>query len=104
MNIKGTEADLGDMVAHLHEQHGTEPGLIRFILEEFFVEIPDALAEFKRIELHGFGVFRLEIRAPRHGKTPDGKEWSTPERQEIVFHASPEMRQAIEDRTGIVTY
>ena len=66
-----------------------------------FATLAEALAVHNRADLHDIGVFKLEKRAPRHGNTPDGQPWETPERWQATFDAAPDFADLIEsNRTG----
>lgn len=118
MKKEGAEFDRGDLARHISEQtiftdpHG-EPWPEGYIISErdalsvlkiIAGAIPDAIAEFGRVEIKDLGVFTIEHRAPDSGVTPDGDKWETPERNKIVFRAAPAFVKIIEDRTGMAAY
>lgn len=61
-----------------------------------FAVLAEALAVHRRADLHDIGVFKLEQRAPRHGTTPDGQAWETPERWQATFDAAPDFADLIQ--------
>jgi nucleoid DNA-binding protein len=100
----GPEFDLTDMALAAAHKTGFSQRTCKEVLDAFAELLPDVLAEYGRIEMHGLGVFRIEKRAARSGLTPDGQPWETPERQEVVFHAAPAINTALTERTGVETY
>lgn len=67
---------------------------------KIFDTIAQAVAEQDRVELHHIGVFSLKDRAPRHGTTPGGEPWETPERREIIFQPSDVFALKVEQFTN----
>ncbi len=118
MKKEGAEFDRGDLARHISEQtiftdpHG-EPWPEGYIISErdalsvlkiIAGAIPDAIAEFGRVEIKDLGVFTLEHRAADSGTLPDGTPWETPERNKIVFRPAPAFKQIIAERTGMAAY
>jgi len=112
--MQGTECDRGDLARHLAEDtvivdaandytQLSEAEYIQ-ILNNISNALPDALVEFGRVEIHGLGVFALELRQPDSGKLPDGTTWTTQERNKVVFRPSEAFVQIIASRTGMPTY
>lgn len=103
IEVKG-EVDRQEVAYEIAERSGISPVEALEALKYMGSVIADYLAVYQRAEIHGLGTFSLERRAPRHGKTPDGAEWETPERLEIVFEAWPTVAQIVAERTGVPTY
>ena len=105
--MKGEEFDRGNLAFNVAELTGLDEETCLTVLKAVPHVISEALCieQFgNRVEWHDFGVFRLDSRAPRHGKTPSGEAWVTPTRQEIVFHASPAICEDVAVITEIETY
>lgn len=101
----GAEFDRSDMAHAIAERTGINAHNVTEVLKGLASVLPDALVQFGgRVEIAGLGVFRLEDRAPRSGKDPQGEPFDTGNRQEIVFHASPDINTTVTERTGIETY
>ena len=101
----GAEFDRTDMAHAIAERTGINPISVIEVLKGLASVLPDALVQFGgRVEIHGLGVFRLEDRAPRSGNDPQGEPFETGNRQEIVFHAGPDINTTVTKRTGIETY
>lgn len=81
-----------ELIDNLAEYAGAD----RDVVEKIIMALPTVLAyaialpEFgNRVEIKDFGTFNLVLRAARHGVTPDGLPWTTPERMEVVFSGWP---------------
>lgn len=98
------EYDRSDMATAIGEKTAMYPANVIEVFKAFAEILPVALAEYGRVEIHDLGVFSIAHRAARTGTTPDGEAWSTPERQEIVFHAAPSVNAAVTEKTGKETY
>jgi nucleoid DNA-binding protein len=101
------EFDRRNLAYNIAEKTGLDQGDVLKMLTALPEILAGALSipDFGgRVEVHGLGTFRLEHRHARHGRTPDGKDWNTPERQEIVFHAWPTLAQAVAKWTDKETY
>jgi nucleoid DNA-binding protein len=120
MNKQGSEFDRGDLIAHICENTqvvdhggGGEPypedyRIPKDVVSEVVRAVPEtisqALAEFGRVEIAGFGVFALQEREPDSGVLPDGSPWSTPHRFKIVFRPAPAFCATVSEATGMPVY
>lgn len=105
MKIKGTECDLGDIASEIHKRYGLPEATCYSVIQKFFEVLPDALAEFGRVEINNGGVFHLEARAARYGRNfATGEPVVIPNRDEITFSASPAVTDVVKNRTGRPTY
>jgi len=100
MNPEIDRTDISYVIA-LHSS--LSPVAVLETLKRLGPAIADALVSHNRVEIHGFGTFRLEKRAARRGIL-NGAEWETPERMEIVFEAWPTVAEIVATRTGVPTY
>lgn len=94
MNV--TKADIVDKIAN-------ETGLTKLetkaVVDGFLLSIIDALAEGKRIELRGFGVFSVKSRKPRMARNPrTGDPVPLEERFIPTFKVSSEFQEKVHDR------
>jgi nucleoid DNA-binding protein len=97
--------DLSAAVAAKVSAPALTKDVVREVLETAFATIADGLVEHGgRVEFHGFGTLRLDLRAPDSGTLPDGTPWETPERNKIVFKPAPAFLRIIAERTGMPTY
>jgi len=101
--MENPEVDRKDLAFIIAERSGISPVEALESLKHLGPAISDALVSHGRAEVTGFGTFRLEDRAPRHGVMV-GIVWTTPQRQEIVFEAWPSMAEIVATRTGVPTY
>lgn len=94
MNV--TKADIVDKIA-------TETGLTKLetkaVVDGLLLSIVDALAEGKRIELRGFGVFSVKSRKPRMARNPrTGDPVPLEERFIPTFKVSSEFQDKVHDK------
>ena len=78
------------------------PGLkseeIEQVVDIFFDEIAQRLAEGGRVELRGFGAFSTRERAARTGRNPrTGESVDDPAKRVPYFRPGKEMRRALND-------
>ena len=90
-----TKADIVEIIA-------SNTGLTRVetkvVVEGFIDTIIDTIAEGKRIELRGFGVFKHKARKPRMARNPKtGEEVKLDKRYVPVFKVSPEFFGKVND-------
>ena len=89
-----TKADLIDRIA-------TGTGLTKIeteaVINGFMTTVRQALVEGDRLELRGFGVFRVQPRAARTTRNPVTKEViDIPARHVPVFKPSKDFREAVD--------
>jgi len=101
--MENPEIDRKDLAFAIAERSSLSPVEALETLKHLGPAIADALVSHGRAEIHGFGTFRLEKRAPLKGVL-NGKAWETPERLEIVFEAWPSVAEIVATRTGVPTY
>jgi integration host factor subunit beta len=59
-------------------------------------EVSDALADGKRVELRGFGVFSVKLRSSRTGRNPrTGQPVSVGEKRSPFFRTGKELRERL---------
>jgi len=90
-----TKADIVDKIA-------AQTGLTKFetktVVDGFLLSIIDALAEGKRIELRGFGVFSVKSRKPRMARNPrTGDPVPLEERFIPTFKVSSEFQDKVHE-------
>ena len=78
------------------------PGLkseeIEQVVDIFFDEIAQRLADGGRVELRGFGAFSTRERAARTGRNPrTGESVDVPAKRVPYFRPGKEMRRALND-------
>lgn len=86
----------------LQELHKDNPELraeeIEQVVDVFFDEITQRLAEGGRIELRGFGAFSTRDREARTGRNPrTGESVSVPAKRVPYFKAGKEIRKRLND-------
>jgi integration host factor subunit beta len=66
------------------------------IVETFFESIKDALSRGEKVELRGFGNFRLKKRKARKARNPKtGESVDVPEKRVVYFKAGKELRELL---------
>ncbi|MEK6538649.1 MAG: integration host factor subunit beta [Nitrospirota bacterium] len=69
------------------------------IVNMLFDSIKDALAGGDKIEIRGFGSFRIRKRQTREGRNPKtGKNVSVPEKRVPFFKAGKELKEMVDGR------
>lgn len=86
----------------LQSLHDDNPELkaeeIEQVVDIFFDEIAQRLAEGGRVELRGFGAFSTREREARQGRNPrTGETVSVPAKNVPYFKAGKEMRRRLND-------
>jgi len=88
-----TKADLVDEVSRVSDLTKKDSEVI---VETFFRSIIDALHRGEKIELRGFGSFRLRRREPRKGRNPKtGEKVDVPSKRVPYFKPGKELKQLI---------
>lgn len=71
------------------------------VLETVFDSIKDALKKGEKIEIRGFGNFRLKERGPRKARNPKtGESVDVPEKKAVRFKAGKALREALNSTEG----
>ena len=91
-----TKADLVDEVAKLSSLTKKETELI---VNTIFDSITGALARTEKVELRGFGSFRVRRRNSRRGRNPKtGSGVSVPEKRVPFFKVGKELRLRVDGK------
>ncbi len=96
MNIERTltKADLAEL---LFERVGLNKREAKDIVDTFFSEIRDSLAEGEEVKLSGFGNFQVRDKPPRPGRNPKtGEVIPISARRVVTFHASQKLKSVVE--------
>lgn len=88
-----TKADLVDEVSRVTELSRKDSEVI---VETLFDSIIRALKSGDKLEVRGFGSFRIRERKPRQGRNPKtGEKVSVPEKKVPYFKPSKELKDLI---------
>ena len=91
-----TKAELVDNVADRVNLTKKQTELIVNIL---FNSITEALSDGDKVELRGFGSFRIRARNPREGRNPKtGDTVHIPAKKVPFFKAGKELREMVDNR------
>jgi len=88
-----TKADLINEVVKLSNLTKKETEII---VNTLFDNIADALSKGEKVELRGFGSFRIRHRNPRKGRNPKtGMSVSVPEKRVPFFKVGKRLRELV---------
>jgi integration host factor subunit beta len=88
-----TKADLADEVCRVTELSRKDSEVI---VETIFESIIKALKSGDKLEVRGFGSFRIRERKPRQGRNPKtGEKVNVPEKKVPYFKPSKELKDLI---------
>lgn len=92
-----TKAELIDKISE------KKPGLTRkqveVVVNSVLDSIKDALAKEDKVEIRGFGSFRIRFRRAKEGRNPKtGETVSVPPKKVPFFKAGKEMREMVDGK------
>ncbi|UNU72629.1 integration host factor subunit alpha [Moraxella nasovis] len=86
-----------DMVNHLTIRLRIPRQHARFLVDQFFEQISQNLADGKEVKLSGFGNFELKDKKSRPGRNPrTGEEVAVNARRVVTFKAGQKLRGCID--------
>jgi integration host factor subunit beta len=72
------------------------------VVNTVFSSITESLAEGKKVELRGFGSFRIRQRNARIGRNPkSGQKVEVPSKKVPFFKAGKELRQLVDNHAKV---
>ncbi|HAB05841.1 MAG: integration host factor subunit alpha [Alcanivorax sp.] len=90
-----TKADMAD---RLFEELGLNKREAKELVEMFFEQIRDSLADNRPVKLSGFGNFDLRDKSERPGRNPKtGEEIPISARRVVTFRPGQKLKQRVED-------
>ena len=90
-----TKAELVEKVAN---QINLTEKQTEVVVNTVFSSITDSLAEGKKVELRGFGSFRIRQRNARVGRNPkSGEKVDVPSKKVPFFKAGKELRELVDE-------
>jgi len=91
-----TKAELVEKVAN---QINLTKKQTEVVVNTDFSSITDSLAEGKKVELRGFGSFRIRQRNARVGRNPkSGQKVDVPSKKVPFFKAGKELRELVDEK------
>ena len=91
-----TKAELVEKVAN---QINLTKKQTEVVVNTVFSSITDSLADGKKVELRGFGSFRIRQRNARVGRNPkSGQKVDVPSKKVPFFKAGKELRELVDER------
>jgi len=93
-----------DMVERLFEELGLNKREAKDLVEMFFEEIRNALAQGEDIKLSGFGNFHLRDKSERPGRNPKtGEMIPVTARRVVTFRAGQKLKSLVEEHASAET-
>ncbi len=90
-----------DMAEQLFEELGLNKREAKEVVELFFEEIRQALAEDEPVKLSGFGNFELRHKSQRPGRNPKtGEEIPISARRVVTFRPGQKLKARVEAYNG----
>ena len=90
-----TKADMAD---RLFEELGLNKREAKELVEMFFEQIRDSLADNRPVKLSGFGNFDLRDKSERPGRNPKtGEEIPISARRVVTFRPGQKLKPRVED-------
>ena len=87
-----------DMAERLFEELGLNKREAKELVEMFFEQIRDSLADNRPVKLSGFGNFDLRDKSERPGRNPKtGEEIPISARRVVTFRPGQKLKQRVED-------
>ena len=98
-NFLMTKAELVERVAN---QINLTKKQTEVVVNTVFTSITESLAEGKKVELRGFGSFRIRQRNARIGRNPkSGQKVEVPSKKVPFFKAGKELRQLVDNHAKV---
>ena len=98
-NFLMTKAELVERVAN---QINLTKKQTEVVVNTVFSSITESLAEGKKVELRGFGSFRIRQRNARIGRNPkSGQKVEVPSKKVPFFKAGKELRQLVDNHAKV---
>jgi integration host factor subunit beta len=86
-----------ELVERVSEQINLTKKQTEVIVNILFQSITDALSQGDKVELRGFGSFRIRYRNPREGRNPKtGDSVDIPAKRVPFFKAGKELREMVD--------
>ncbi len=93
-----------DMVERLYEELGLNKREAKDLVEMFFDEIRNALAQGEDVKLSGFGNFHLRDKNERPGRNPKtGEMIPVSARRVVTFRAGQKLKSLVEEHASAET-
>lgn len=108
MNKQGEIYDRGDVAREIAARYGdqmddaeTQEQALVLALKGLSAVLPDALAEFRSVQIHDLGVFALEPRYRYTGNDESGNPlFEATGESQVVFRPAPFLKEILAARTA----
>lgn len=91
-----------DMVDRLFDELGLNKREAKELVEQFFEELSQALADGQFVKLSGFGNFELRDKRQRPGRNPKtGEEIPISARRVVTFRPGQKLKQRVDEHVHL---
>lgn len=91
-----------DMVDRLFDELGLNKREAKELVEQFFEELSQALADGQFVKLSGFGNFELRDKRQRPGRNPKtGEEIPISARRVVTFKPGQKLKQRVDEHVHL---
>ncbi len=85
-----------DLAVNIAEKKGLRQNDVKAVVDEVLGEISQGLARGEKVELRGFGVFKVKERKSRLGRNPKtGEVVPVPARKVVHFKVGKELKELV---------
>ena len=90
-----------DIVENLNNKIGLNKREAKELVDMFFDDIKDLLAEGYEVKLSGFGNFQLKDKSPRPGRNPrTGEDVEISARRVVTFKSGQKLKESVKTLTN----
>ena len=90
-----------DIVEDLNNEIGLNKREAKELVDMFFDDIKDLLAEGYEVKLSGFGNFQLKDKSPRPGRNPrTGEDVEISARRVVTFKSGQKLKESVKTLTN----
>lgn len=86
-----------EIIKGIADKTGSDGATVHQVIDEFFEEVKDGLAQGRTVELRNFGTFEVRIRKGKaKGRNPKtGEEVAIPRHGAVAFRGGRELKTAL---------
>ena len=98
--LRGSKMTKAELVEKVSGQINLTKKQTEVVVNTVFQSITDSLSEGRKVELRGFGSFRVRERNARVGRNPkSGAQVDVPAKRVPFFKAGKELRELVDNNT-----
>ena len=100
--FRGSKMTKAELVEKVSGQINLTKKQTEVVVNTVFQSITDSLSEGRKVELRGFGSFRVRERNARVGRNPkSGAQVDVPAKRVPFFKAGKELRELVDNNTDL---